>query len=353
MHEENLPMINYFLRNEGFTIPKPIFKQEFLIGLEKAISVGNFAILAKFLRKTADDFEEICNEAGIRSLVKRISAQKKDLEKLHGCFLTSDDLSALQFIVGLSSNPMGDFLEVSGPLYYLSEIASELEKNTENISEIILISSILWVYVNSFELTLHFIDRKLINHIEDKKIPLNRNIKPFYNVERKSSLSHASAERIHHTLCNLMGADPNKFDSILSHSSKTKGFRNKVSHSNLFFDSQKRAIVTLSGEECSISEFLKEYYRINAFLIKWLELSIGCNIDDPEVTEKITTGLKEYYSIYSTRYIKHSRAGLTPHFYNFVVSIRKGKGDEYLMKQRIKRKILRKRPLPKRHCWRK
>lgn len=224
-HEENLPMINYFLRNERFTIPIPIFKQEFLIDLENAISAGNFAILAQFLRKTAEDFDDIRNEVGIHSLVKRISAQKNDLEKLYGCVFTSDDLSALRFIVGLSSNPIRDFLEVSGPLYHLSEISCELEKSKESIPEIILISSILWAYVNSFELTLHFIDRKLINHIKDDKIPLNRRIKPFCNVERKSSLSHASAERIHHTLCDLMDADPNKFDFILSQSSKPKGFR--------------------------------------------------------------------------------------------------------------------------------
>jgi hypothetical protein len=346
IHEENSLVINYFLKNEGFTIPKPIFKQEFLIDLERAISSGNFAILAKFLRKTTDDFDDMCNEAGIHSLVKRIDAQKNDLDELHGCVLTSDDLSALQFIVGISSNPVRDFLEVSGPLYYLSEISSELDRSRGTVPEVILISSIMWVYVSSFELTLHFIDRKLLNYIEDKKIPRKGSIKLFCNADRDPSLGHATAEKIHYTLCELMGVNSDFFDSFLSRLSRSKGFRNKISHSNMFFDSQKKTIVTLSGEEYSIKEFTREYYRINAFLIKWLELSMGCSISDPDVTEKVTSRLKEYFSKYSIKYTKDSRAGLTPHFSNLIVNIKRGKGDEYLKTQRKIGKKLKKLPFP-------
>lgn len=353
VYKEDFPITSYFLKEEGFTIPKPIFKQEFLIGLERAISTGNFALLATFLRKTADNFDDICNETGIHSLVERINSQKKDLEKLHGCVLTSDDLSVLQFVVGLSSNPVRDFLEVSGPLYFLSEITNELEKSKGDVPEVILISSIMWIYVNTFELTLHFIDRKLINYIDTSSIPLKGSIRLFYKADRSSSLGHASAERIHYALCELIGADPNTCDSFLSHSSKSKGFRNKISHSNLFFDSEKRAIVTLSGEEYSVTEFVKEYYRINAFLIKWLELSIDCSIDDPDVIDKITYGLKGYYSKYSTKYLKHSRAGLTPHFYDFIGSIKKGKGDEYIKTQRKVKRKLKKLPFHKRPRWKK
>ena len=310
-------LVEYLLKKGYIKLPTKIFQQQYIVELNKALSTGNPIIFSKFLEKSAEKVDEYLDMKNIENLIEML----KNIEHNIGSqkySISPDDEKILKFLVSISRVPAEDFLEIAGPLYFITEVLNDIEKNKKILPESILMSTLLWIFVNTYELILHIVDRKLYRYLKsNKKHDNNRSVKYFLKIKRKGK-NHATAGTINKVLHVIIGI-PQENDSIFgSGSGKPKLLRNKISHSNIFYDSGSKKIVVLDGTEYEMSEFIEQYYQIFIFLLKWIELSIGYDILQLSITLKYE--FKKVFKSYAKTFLKIERSGeLKRRFYEIVI----------------------------------
>jgi len=114
---KNKQLIRYLLEKEGITVPLGIFKIKTVEELEKRLSTGNPYLLYKFYEELAKKLPEAVE---IQKLKNMFEFARKLKEK-YGNKLTEDDEKIIRFFVENSEMQAEDFMELIGPMYYLSD----------------------------------------------------------------------------------------------------------------------------------------------------------------------------------------------------------------------------------------
>jgi len=124
-----------------------------------------------------------------------------------------------------------------------------------------------------------------------------RAIKEFQ--KEKAGSDHGTAGQLNVVLSLILEGSENN-TSIIGSNSECKIIRNKISHSNIFYDSDKNTIKVSGGQEYTIEEFANEFGKIFGFLVRWMTLgfilsnkTLPDNLDyDRKDIHKIVRGIR-------------------------------------------------------------
>ena len=315
----------FILKKQGLVIPEIILKQKFITEFDEKLQEKSPILVALFLKKVADDVERYIDIKSINKVTEKVSEIETILSSQYGSLLTSDDIKILNFISKMQENSVYDFLEIAGPLYFSLEIIEELEKNQEQYSDKIKVSSSLWLFGVIFEQILHMIDRRIFYFLKD---PANLDsndkfFKRFKDIKREQYHHHAAAGEINTVLSKILSLNSQTNLSIFGSVDNPKVLRNKISHSNLFFDSVRNKIVCLDGSEYEIDEFVKEFYKLFQFLFEWIRLSINKPITDPKFPSDLARDVRSGFFTMSTNYRKEHRFYYNRRLSSFIIWIEK------------------------------
>lgn len=266
---EKLKLIPYLLEKQDIYLPSPIFRDETIVKLEKALSSGKPIVVSRYYEEMANSLERFININKVKEMVGNLLSFSREFE--HVGKLTEDDYKIINFMVENSFISAEDSIELSGPLYNLLKVYEELEKEkikSDYVKTFIMIST----YIQLYELVLLQLDRRLCNYIKNKGLAKEKMYKSFLSYERKYT-GHATAGTINRVLSNLNVIEREN-DSILS--GRLKNLRNKFSHANFFYDAELD-VVFAGGVKLTKKEFIGEFYRLFNFALTWFKLSANAD----------------------------------------------------------------------------
>jgi hypothetical protein len=272
-------IIKYLLEKKEIKIPLNFLKQKAITELDKALSSGRPIYVSGQFKKMHANVEEYFDKDSIDFFLKQVKAVSDQIkEEKPGFKLSEDNKKILNFLSGLKSFDYEDILEMAGPYHFTLEVLSELNNSEENIPRTIKIVLFMWLFVNSYEMLLHQVDRKLNHYLTPKTKLKGKDVDNFLKINRGGYRSHATAGNINKILSKILNL-PEENNSIFGSKSGGKVIRNKISHTNLYYDSEKDKIIALSGEEYTPENFIQQYYEIFYFLYEWINTSIQSKFD--------------------------------------------------------------------------
>jgi len=311
-------LIQYILDKEGIVLPRFCLKQKMISELEDKLREGKPSLISKFFKnvnKNLDDYISIDEINKLFDKIKELSKNEKFQQKI-----SEDDKKIIEFLIKNTNLNNLDVLEIIRQEYFTVQVAEELEK-ADNLSNILKMALLMWCFVNLYELILVNVDRRLLVYLKKNNKNEDNDIKRFLSINRKDYKDHATAELINKVFCKILGLREEN-TSIFGKSSKPKLIRNKISHSNLFYDSEKNKFVLLNSQEYSIEDFLKEYYALFNFLTEWIKTGLGGKFDE----EILIDSLKKMFHALSSKYLKIERGGSKRGYQSYISKLKKEAG---------------------------
>jgi len=311
-------LIQYLLDKEEIVLPIVCLKQKMILELEDTLRKGRPFFVSEFFKNVNENFDDYISTDGINKLfdkINELSNNEKFQQKL-----SEDDKKIIEFLIKNTNLNNLDCLQIIGQEFFSIRVAEELEK-IDNLPNILKMALLMWCFVNLYELTLVNVDRRLLVYLKKNNKNEDNDIKRFLSINRKDYKDHATAELINKVFCKILGLREEN-TSIFGKSSKPKLIRNKISHSNLFYDSEKNKIVLLNSQEYSIEDFLKEYYALFNFLIEWVKTGLGGKFDD----KMLIDSLKKMFHALSSDYLRIERGGLKREYQLYIIKLKKEAG---------------------------
>jgi len=315
-------LVSYLLERGGISVPISLLKHEFIIEIEKSLRKESPLILSMTFKKFAKNLEKTLKLDVIDMLSKII----KEFEKKEHFYPSEDDEKIIDYIVKLDKYRYEFVLETIGPLYFLLKIFEEMRK-VDLLPKIIEFFIVINSYAFLYELILYQIDRRLYYNIKKLEDYKDRSwYKQFSKINRSNYLEHATAGLINEIFSDVLNL-PKENDSIFGGKSETKIFRNKVAHANIFYDEETEEII-ISSNKYKSDEFLKLFFRLLGFCVRWLEKSLEVKIEDTDsFKNKIFLHLKEHLYWISSLLLKIERSyELRIRFMNLIISWKKEVG---------------------------
>lgn len=264
--QKSKSLVEYLLEKEEIILPAAIFKTEIVEGLERALSTGRPIIFHHFYKRVS---EGLPKSVEIQKLGEIFRVMQKFRDE-YGSHLTKDDEKIIEFLVSSAVLPAEDFMELLGPIYYLLNAMESLSKentHSKSLQMFILTSA----YVQLYEILLYQIDRRLYYYLNGIDWKNDKVFRKFIGLRREGT-GHAMASQINRVLSKLLNM--NERNNSLFGKGTPKIIRNSISHANLFYD-DIRNVVYVGKKEFTVEQFIREYHRMMAFALRWLELSAG------------------------------------------------------------------------------
>jgi|GEM_PF-1588766 len=299
----------FILKQQGLVIPEILLKQSFISELDIELQKQSPLLVSHFLKKVAKNIDNYVDSAKINLVNVRISKMEKEINSTYGTLLTGDDLKILNLLHKIGNDSLYDFLEIAGPLYFSLEIIDDLNSHQDTYSEKIRFSSSFWLFNVLFEQILHMIDRRLIQFLNDPTNPSSHDAfyDQFKKIKRKQYHNHATVGIINNVLSKILSLNQLKNLSIFGHTDNPANLRNRISHSNIFFDSTRNKIICLDGAEYEIEDFVKELLKLFQFLFEWIQLSVNRPLTDSQISKDISMDLLSSLNIMSNLYRREHR----------------------------------------------
>lgn len=317
-NEEN-SIIKYLIAKKELRIPLKFLRSNSIKELEKVLDSGRALFVSGQYRKMFSNVDYYFNLEEVESLIKiikelEISSTKEGLITE----LSPDDEKIISLLATGKKSDIVDFLEMAGPYYFFLEVAQEWENSKLNTPLLIRVVLIMWLFVNTYEILLHQVDRNLLYYLNSNKhIKKTKNINFFLkNIKRTEFKDHATAEKINKVICDILNLKDDN-SSIFGRSSKPKVIRNKISHSNMYFDGDTKKIILLSGEEYDLKDFIKQYFEMFNFMTKWLG-----KYSSPLNKEQMRYELQILLKSLSNEFLRIER-GSKAQYRDFIIKIKK------------------------------
>lgn len=307
MNSKDRSLVLHLLEKEGVVLPYKLMKNIIIEELEK--SLKSPILMSHFFSKIASSLEKYLK-------IDEIERFQNEIEKLKTRFkdysITNEDIEIINFLVNESKlielAKFLYFLQIVGPLFYSSEILKET-LNRE-LPKPIIVFIYINLYVSFYEIILHLIDRTLYNIVNTKEEWKRQNKDFLEKIKRKEFNEHATAGEICKVLKNFKLKTEN---SIFGGKSEARIFRNKISHANIFYDSDEDKVV-INTMKYDFKEFEKLFSRLFFFLVKWIERSL--NIDNfSEFAKKLEKEMKKCFQELSREFLMIERSGEMKNIY--------------------------------------
>lgn len=314
---EETKLIGYLLEKEEIILPTILLKQKAILELEQNLKKGRPLSVAQFFKKVYDNFDEYIDIKGVDKLFKII----KEISEMGNSYhkTSEDNKKIIEFLVKKTEIGYTHILEIVGQRYFILQVAGELEKSANKLPDVLKIALFMWCFVNIYELLLHEIDRRLLAYFKTQNYE-SKNVKKFLKkVKREKYGEHATAGLINNIFCEILNMKEDN-NSIFG---KSRLIRNKISHSNMFYDSEKREIILLNGKKYTVNDFLNEYYKVFDFLCSWINKALGEEFSK----ERIISDMKKYFKALSSSFLDIERNGLLRKVYGaYILKLKKEAG---------------------------
>lgn len=313
---EETKLIRYLLEKEEIILPTILLKQKAILELEQNLKKGRPLSVAQFFKKVYDNFDEYIDIKGVDKLFKII----KEISEMGNSYhkTSEDDKKIIEFLVKETEIEYTHILEIIGQWYFILQVAGELEKSANKLPDVLKIALFMWCFVNIYELVLHEIDRRLLAYFKTQNYE-SKNVKKLKKVKREKYGEHATAGLINNIFREILNMKEDN-NSIFG---KSRLIRNKISHSNMFYDSEKREIILLNGKKYTVDDFLNEYYKVFNFLCTWINKALGGEFSK----ERIISDIKKYFKALSIAFLNIERNGLLRKAYSaYILKLKKEAG---------------------------
>lgn len=281
------------LEDEQLVLHTRILQHERLEELERKLETGNPMAVARFYKNlpAAMDYE------ALDEVSEMVGERETDC-------LTDDDVAVLEFLTDeVERISFKDFLNITGVLVHILDISLELNDDSHSIPRNVEVSALLWVYLNMYELILDTVTQCLKAYYEDEGIRAN-SLETIH--EKLESGEHLMAGPIEDEfVSNEVLEKENR--SIFS-KERSRFFRNKLGHANIFYDDEADRFTLTSGEQYSFAELKEEYQILYQFLTEWIYRLNDHNSDLTDTTEDL---LKEVSQAVRKDFIKIERERVT------------------------------------------
>ncbi len=312
--------IKYLAQKDYIAFPSRLTHNEFLFRLEKVLLSRSPIVVSNYFSNCANNIDIVLNTEQLSTFIDITRSTSEKINKENRYITSGDDEKVIAFLVSTQSTKLEDFLELSGQLFFLSEVVSEIENRKSAIPEILLAPVLLWTFVNLYELIAFSVDRKLFWYLTEQngKLKFKDKTKQFMGQINRGNGEHATVGLINHVLEEVL-AIPLENRSIFGKGQTSKIFRDKISHSNIFYDSGERKFVVIGGNEYTFSQFLGEFYRIYYFLVRWSEVSLAVPFE--EAIPKVRSDLILLLTSLSKDYHRIERGHLKKRFYDYILEL--------------------------------
>jgi len=312
-------LVSYLLEKEEIILPTVILKQKIILEFEENLRKEKPFFMRNFCKNVVTRFDEYIDIKGIDKILNLITELFQH-ENFQQC-ISTDDKKIIDFLVKETKLKDIKALEIIGPQFFTFQVVDDLEKSGKGLTKILKIMLLMCCFVNIYELILHEIDRRLLTYPKLKEYK-NGSVDRFIKkVNRDEYKDHATAGLINEVLCKILNLREDN-NSIFGKSAKPRLIRNKISHSGMFYDSEKNKVILLNGQEYSVEEFLGEYYKIFNFLFNWINMLFDGNLNK----EKIISDLKKLFEVFSSEYLKIERSGLSKQYASWIIKVKKDLG---------------------------
>ncbi len=320
MKKERIGIVTYLLEKQDIYLPSPIFKDETIIKLERALSSGKPIVVSKYYEEMADNLEKFIDINKLKEMIGNLLSFSDEFE--HIGKLTEDDYKIINFMVKNSFINAEDSIELSGSVYNLLKVYGELKKEkikSDYVKTFIMIST----YIQLYELILLQLDRRLLNYIKNKGLAKEKDYRSFLNWERKYT-GHATAGMINQVFYKF-GVIESRNDSILD--GRLRELRNKFSHANFFYDAEL-GVVFAGGIKLTKKEFIGEFYRLFNFALTWFKLSANAD-EHGEAFDSFIQSLKNTLYELSKMFKMVERSHLRKVFGSLIIQWKKEIKEQY------------------------
>lgn len=326
--EKEASIVKYLIDKQDLRMPKKFLTGRSVKELDKVLDSGRAIFVSgqyKKMMANVDEYFDITEIEGLCYMIKDL--EKTSKKEGFNVQISPDSQKVIDFLTGNKANDIVDFLEMAGPYSFFLEVAGELEKDKDNTPETIRVVLMMWLFVNTYEILLHQVDRKMFHNINnDSSIKRTPNVNFFMNnVPRKGFSNHATAERINRALCDILSLKEDN-NSIFGKTSKPKVIRNKISHSNMYYDKESKKVVLLSGEEYDFKEFVEQYFEMFNFMTAWLRKYSNLQ-DVPQFKNQIRNEIMSLLGALSKDFLLIERSYKTQ-YSDFIVNIKKEIADK-------------------------
>ena len=250
--------------------------------LERALLSRNPSQMAWFY----NNLPTMLNEDGFNLLLEQYN--KREFK-----YLSSDDIKIIEFISKYSDKNFTKIIDISGTLIYVCEVLEEIEDKREHLSKTLLVSIILWAYLNLHELVNRLMTYDLKYIIENTQL-LDEKRKYELIKEINSKIykgKHLESGRILDLLSKMKVIDKINRNVLY----EIKEFRNKIGHANLYYDDELEKIILSNGEMWKYEEFKAHFEKLYEFVLKWLYVSNNNNENIKSTLINLFRRLKEIF----------------------------------------------------------
>lgn len=289
--------IKEFLEDEELIIHTGLLKHEVIEELEKKLRTGSPVVVAKF-------YEDLPEKIDF-SILEDVSRKVKERDSN---FVEDDDEEIIKFFSEeVEGRNLKDFFDIAGVLIHTLGTVEELENNQKEIPENVSVSTMLWVFLNMYEAILDTMTKELKNYYSKHKSFHSSKLSKIK--ERVSEGEHLMAGEIENQLVGMNVIE--KENSSILNRERSRFFRNKLGHANVFYDDEVSELVLTNGERYSLKEFEKEFQILYQFLLGWL---FSLNDKSPNIDETVEKFMTKISKNLSRDLIKIERGGYRDKF---------------------------------------
>jgi hypothetical protein len=330
-------LVKYMVEKRYISLPIVLLESNFVIKLNDALLTKNARTVSSFFSNMAEHPKGLLSKKYCDSLFAGVLDLENQRASKYGDLLTENDTKILNWVKTVSKVTIEDFLEITGPLYFLMRAIRDVEgvdENLKNLRAIVL----FWSYQSLYEMIIYILDRRLVSALKDNKdtvLKRKKEVLNFLNTDRKGS-KHATLGKLRSALYALLDIQSDA-DGLLSTKNDPiapGAVRNYLAHSNVFYDMERKKIVFTGKKEMSYDEFMKSFHHVFSFVAKWLELSTGATSSKAsrEVRKMFKKSLSEMADFF---YDVASSPDLRMRFYQFIITWRDEAEQEYTKQKKL------------------
>lgn len=204
---------------------------------------------ADFLNKVSNEFDKYFDVNLLKEFKNTKNKIKEDFEKRYNDYkFNSCDEKIIEFLSKPVKSSESVKTIVSSRLlnFFIFIIQVLNEVNNNNISNSLKSYVLMSLSLHAFEVTLHTLDRFLYHRTNNNEKCTHSKIKSFLDVDRNKE-EHANLSQIEKVL-GIVIEDESMVDksTIFENMKKLRVLRNKIAHSQIYYDSGKISLLPMN-----------------------------------------------------------------------------------------------------------
>ncbi|MFW6230463.1 MAG: hypothetical protein ACOC32_00370 [Nanoarchaeota archaeon] len=257
-------------------LPYSIFNTEGVKELNRILHIRSYMGLSRFY----STIYKYVDEKNFELLKKGLKRKRK---------ISDEDSMFIDRLIEIKRKDSLYFLDYLGNQMYLNEVTDAVLNMKKPRKRVLIVSLMLWIYINMVEFLARFISELLLEYINENDIiskSSKKNRKYYQSFIKKFNDGEHPTLGLTIRTAELLGFMTASEKSLFN---SQRFIRNKIAHSNIFYDSKRKAIAISDGTVYELKGFKKDYHDLQAFLNHFLYRSLGTYDIGTRMKEELET----------------------------------------------------------------